>query len=393
MILALLLALLGGAPSFVTVSSPRGEVKLAVQRDALGTPRIAGPALAAALGTPLTRAGSWAELQPAGQPIRFLVGAPIYWYNGRIEPLAASAELARDTLYLPLQLVTDILPRLYGERFRYDMAGARLVETTKPVAAALVPRAGKGGSRAARGAAGLRRPHLVTVDAGHGGADPGNPGMFFPRGLREKDITLQVARRLREELERRGLQVRMTRDTDTLIALGDRGSYCSDACDLFVSLHVNSLPRRSGYTTVRGFETYFLAEAKTEEAARVAKMENDAVRYEGARDEGEPLTGLDFIVKDLTMNEHLRESALIAELVQEKLGAVHSGPDRGVKQAGFMVLTTARRPAILVELGYSTNPDDSRQMTTSSGQRALAVAVADAVVEYLRRYEAKTDAP
>ncbi len=90
-------------------------------------------------------------------------------------------------------------------------------------------------------------------------------------------------------------------------------------------------------------------------------------------------------------NEHLRESALAAELVQDRLSDVHTGPNRGVKQAGFMVLTTARRPAILVELGYSTNPEDGRLMSSPAGQRDLARAIADAVVDYLRRYESKTD--
>jgi N-acetylmuramoyl-L-alanine amidase len=197
---------------------------------------------------------------------------------------------------------------------------------------------------------------------------------------------------LREELTRRGIGVRMTRTTDTLIALGDRGGYCTQSCDLFVSLHVNSLPRKRGFTSIRGFETYFLAEAKTEDAARVARMENDAVRFETASNEEVPLGGVDFILKDLQLNEHLRESARLAELVQGGLGRVHTGPDLGVKQAGFVVLTTARRPAILVELGYSTNPEDSKFMTSAAGQRRLATALADAVVDYLLEYERKTDA-
>jgi N-acetylmuramoyl-L-alanine amidase len=230
---------------------------------------------------------------------------------------------------------------------------------------------------------------LVTIDAGHGGVDPGNPGMYFPRGVREKDVTLQVALLLREELRSRGVGTRMTRTTDTLIALGDRGHYCAQSCDLFVSLHVNSLPRRANYTAARGFETYFLAEAKTEEAARVARMENEAVRFEsdGAT---APVGGLDFILKDLQLNEHLRESAQLAGLVQARLDEVHSGTKRGVKQAGFMVLTTAQRPAVLVEMGYSTNPEDGRMLTTPSSQRQLATAIADAVVAYLLDYERRT---
>jgi N-acetylmuramoyl-L-alanine amidase len=215
--------------------------------------------------------------------------------------------------------------------------------------------------------------------------------MFFSHGLREKDVTLAVALLLRDELRRRGVAVRMTRTTDTLIALGDRGGYCSEKCDLFVSLHVNSLPRRAGFTDTRGFETYFLAEARTEDAARVARMENEAVRFESVGDEATQLGAVDFIVKDLQLNEHLRESARLAELVQNDLGHVHTGPDMGVKQAGFMVLTTARRPAVLVEMGYSTNRDDSKFLTSTPGQRAIASAIADAVVEYLLEYERKTD--
>jgi N-acetylmuramoyl-L-alanine amidase len=237
---------------------------------------------------------------------------------------------------------------------------------------------------------GLRPGHIVTIDPGHGGVDPGNPGVFFPRGTREKDVTLEVGLLLRDELKRRGVGVQMTRTSDTLIALGDRGGFCTEACDLFVSLHVNSLARRRGYTDIRGFETYFLAEAKTEDAARVAQMENEAVRFEAGASSAETAVGLDFILKDLQLNEHLRESARAAELVQRHLKDVHTGENRGVKQAGFMVLTTARRPAILVELGYSTNPQDGQLLTTRSSQKAMASAVADAIVAYLLDYERKT---
>jgi N-acetylmuramoyl-L-alanine amidase len=160
-------------------------------------------------------------------------------------------------------------------------------------------------------------------------------------------VTLQIGLLVRSELQRRGVAVRMTRTTDTLIALGDRGSYCSDGCDLFLSIHINSLPRRPGYTAARGFETYFLAEAKTEDARRVARMENEAVRFETETVAAHPSGGLDFILKDLQLNEHLRESALLAARVQDNLDQVHTGTNRGVKQAGFMVLTTARRPPSL----------------------------------------------
>jgi N-acetylmuramoyl-L-alanine amidase len=326
----------------------------------------------------------WAEVTVARQPFRFLVGAPLYLFSSQLQPLATPVWLARDTLYLPLQFVSEIIPYFLGERYRYDTRMARLEDVSAKSGLARAPKPVE------RLPNGLRPGHVVTIDPGHGGVDPGNPGTYFPRGVREKHVTLQVGLLLREELRERGVGVRMTRTTDTLIALGDRGGFCTAACDLFVSLHVNSLARRRGYTEVRGYETYFLAEARTEDAARVAKMENEAVRFETGESEGPMTGGLDFILKDLQLNEHLRESARAAELVQKKLKTVHTGGDRGVKQAGFMVLTTARRPAILVELGYSTNPQDGRYLTSRRNQRTMASAIADAIVDYLKDYERKT---
>jgi N-acetylmuramoyl-L-alanine amidase len=322
----------------------------------------------------------------ARQPFRFLLGAPLFQFSSRLMPLAGSASLAGDSLFLPFQFVAEIIPYYLGDQYRWDPRRARL-EELRGRTTTLAGRAGGDGPRLSNG---LRPGHVVTVDPGHGGVDPGNPGTFFPHGVREKDVTLQVGLLLREELKRRGIGVRMTRTTDTLIALGDRGGYCTEACDLFVSLHVNSLARRPGYTDKRGFETYFLAEAKTEDAARVAQMENDAVRFETQQDQAGTVGGLDFILKDLQLNEHLRESARLAELVQRDLAGVHTGENRGVKQAGFMVLTTARRPAILIELGYSTNPEDGRFLTSRNSQKAMAASIADAVVEYLLEYERKT---
>jgi len=381
-LLGLLLGLGASAPREVIVTGPSGESRVPVRTGPAGAPMLAAPQLLGALGGSIRVDDGWAEVIVARQPFRFLVGAPLYVFSNQLQTLAAPVWLSRDTLYLPFQFVSEIIPYYLGERYRYDGRRARLEDITGDRFPAPPP-----GPTLANG---LRPGHIVTIDPGHGGVDPGNPGTYFPRGVREKDVTLQVGILLRDELKRRGVGVRMTRTTDTLIALGDRGGYCTAACDLFVSLHVNSLARRRGYTEIRGFETYFLAEARTEDAARVAKMENDAVRFETGDTEAPMTGGLDFILKDLQLNEHLRESARVAELVQQGLKSVHTGDDRGVKQAGFMVLTTARRPAILVEMGYSTNPQDGRFLTARSSQRAMAAAVADAIVEYLREYERKT---
>jgi N-acetylmuramoyl-L-alanine amidase len=97
-----------------------------------------------------------------------------------------------------------------------------------------------------------------------------------------------------------------------------------------------------------------------------------------------------FILKHLQANEILRESALLAELVQEKVAAVHPGEDRGVQQSRFAVLATATRPAILIETGYGTNRRDARFISSVAGQQALARSIADGIVAYLLKYEAKT---
>jgi N-acetylmuramoyl-L-alanine amidase len=372
-------------PRQITVATQRGEARLSLRTDAAGFPVLPAAPLLAALGGELHVDSGWAEVVVARQPFRFLLGAPLYQFSSRLMPLAGPASLAGDSLFLPFQFVAEILPYYLGDQYRWDGRRARLEE----LRGRTTTLAGRAGGEA-RLSNGLRPGHVVTVDPGHGGVDPGNPGTFFPRGMREKDVTLDVGLLLRDELKRRGIGVRMTRTTDTLIALGDRGGYCTEACDLFVSLHINSLKRRPGYTDIRGFETYFLAEAKTEDAARVAQMENDAVRFETEQDQVGTVGGLDFILKDLQLNEHLRESARLAALVQRDLATVHTGESRGVKQAGFMVLTTARRPAILVELGYSTNPQDGRFLTNRNSQKAMAASIADGIVEYLLEYERRT---
>jgi N-acetylmuramoyl-L-alanine amidase len=391
-IAALLLtgALLAGPPAVVplqvTIATLRGEVRIPVRLDVTRSPVLAAAPLLSALGGELHVDSGWADVVVARQPFRFLLGAPLVQFSSQLLPLAGPASLAGDSLFLPFQFVAEILPYYLGDQYRWDPGRARLEELRRRTTTL----AGLAAGGEARLPNGLRPGHVVTVDPGHGGVDPGNPGTFFPRGIHEKNVTLQIGMLLRDELKRRGIGVRMTRTADTLIALGDRGGYCTEACDLFVSLHVNSLARRKGYTDVRGFETFFLAEAKTEDAARVAKMENDAVRFETGEDAAATVGGLDFILKDLQLNEHLRESARLAELVQSGLEGVHTGESRGVKQAGFMVLTTARRPAILVEMGYSTNPADGRFLTSRSSQKAMAASIADAIVEYLLEYERKT---
>lgn len=234
------------------------------------------------------------------------------------------------------------------------------------------------------------RRYTVVVDAGHGGPDPGMRGPIGGAlALREKDVTLAVAKRVARELERRGMNVLMTRTTDTLIALSDRGRIANEhRADIFISIHVNAAnPQWKNPAATRGFETYFLSEAKTEDERRVAAMENDAVRFEDGPGPGARDDALGFILSDMRQNEHLRESNDLAETIQSRLGRVHPGPSRGVQQAPFRVLVTAFMPAVLVEIGFGTNPSEAAFINRADGQGLIASAVADAAVIYFGHYE------
>ena len=378
-------AVASSAPASVVIATPTVELRIPVTIDPSAGPLLpAGLTLSVLKGTSASD-GVWAEITLGGAPFRLLLGASLYSYSGEVFGLAAAALVRGDTLFLPLSFLSDALPKHLAARFRWDGKKARLTDAGEPASR----RASRAPEKPARDA--RREAHRVVLDAGHGGVDPGNPGLYFPHGLREKDVNLQVAKLVREELNAEGVQVTMTRSRDTLIDLRHRSRFCGDNCDLFVSLHVNSLARRSGYTSVNGFETYILGEAKTEDAERVAQMENEAIRFEQPASEASS-SGLDFILKDLQINEHLRESARVAELMQQHVGEVHTGSDKGVKQGNFMVLNTAQRPAILFEMGYSTNRGDARMMTEANAQRRLARAIASAILTYLAEYERRSDA-
>lgn len=230
---------------------------------------------------------------------------------------------------------------------------------------------------------------LVVVDAGHGGPDRGMSGTTTTsRRVYEADITLVVARKLRAALQERGIDVLMTRSKDTLIALRDRGRIANNAnATLFLSIHVNAAnPRWRNPRSARGFETYFLSDAKTEDERRVAEMENEADRFlDGEAAEDDPLA---FVLSDMVQNAWLRESSELATAVQSALKPMHpSGIDRGVKQAGFAVLVATHAPAVLVEVGFGTNASEATWLTSVRGQESIADAIAGATTRYLRDYE------
>jgi N-acetylmuramoyl-L-alanine amidase len=395
MIALLLAAALAGAPDSLRLMVSGRDSAIPVRAEGLSS-FVAAEAAVGALGGSVQRLPNHRYVvSVGGVSLEVADRVPFALVAGRLYPLVAAVRERNGTLEVPVQLLTDIAPRA-GALLRWDPARRRLSSRLGETAAA-----GSAPARATTAAPAVKpapsapapsrtaRRRVIVVDAGHGGRDPGMRGWSADRTpVREKDVTLGVALQLEQELERRGYAVVMTRRTDTLVALDDRGRIANRSKgDLFISVHVNAAnPRWREPRAARGFETYFLAEAKTEDERRVAQMENEVVRFETEADapKDDPLG---FIINDMAQNEHLRESNDLAESVQQALRRVHPGPSRGVKQAGFRVLVKAYMPAVLVELGFGTNAADAAYMSSAAGQRELASAIADAASEYLARYQ------
>ena len=218
-------------------------------------------------------------------------------------------------------------------------------------------------------------PRPIVIDPGHGGEDLGAQSN---NGLAEKDISLAIARRLARLLEGRGHSVRLTRDGDQSRALSDRTALANRLeATIFISLHANA----SAYSSVSGAETYYMSldRATDDAAAATADLENQAG---GDTDDKSPL---DLILWDLAQAEVLNESANLALSVQRRLNSRLGTRDRGVKQAPFVVLTGATMPAILVEVGFLSHPQEVERLAQPDYQQQLAEALASGVEDFVRR--------
>jgi N-acetylmuramoyl-L-alanine amidase len=247
--------------------------------------------------------------------------------------------------------------------------GASPGAAARPPSAALPPAALPRESRRGDG-----RP-VIVIDPGHGGDEKGATG---PGGLFEKDVTLDVAQRLKTRLERAGnARVILTRDDDRAVSLSDRTAFANhEGAELFVSIHANAARKQDAH----GAETYFLSYQATDaEAQAVAALEN-AQDAGGAAAPERP--DLRMVLWDLAQAEHLRESSALAETVQAELNSLLGLRDRGVKQAPFRVLMSATMPSILIEIGFITNPDEEEKLRSPAYRESLALAIAQSVQRF-----------
>ena len=229
----------------------------------------------------------------------------------------------------------------------------------------------------------------VVIDAGHGGQDPG--AISPNRKVLEKDITLSVALKFGKLIEDKNpdIQVIYTRKTDVFVPLNNRSEIANkNQADLFISIHVNSVKARSAC----GSETYVMGESKSSSNLEVTMMENSVIAFEG--DSKSVYEGFDpnnpesYIIFSLLQNAHLEKSLQMAEYVQEQLAEGPIKVNRGIKQGGLLVLWKTSMPAILVELGFISNPSDYLMLCGEENHMKYAKALYKAFEKYRKAYEA-----
>lgn len=231
------------------------------------------------------------------------------------------------------------------------------------------------------------KSYTVVLDAGHGGRDPGNIG----NGFREKNITLKVVKEIGKLLQNyKDIDVVYTRETDVLIDLWKRGEIANKKkADLFVSIHCD------GHTSnAYGSSTFVLGLHANKQNFAVAKKENAAILFEDNYKERykgfDPNSPESFIGLTLMQEENLDKSLALASEVQKNFKNNLKRRDRGVKQAGFVVLHQTYMPSILVELGFLTNKNEGRYLNSKKGQKDLANQITKAIRKYFDRIKLNT---
>ncbi len=221
----------------------------------------------------------------------------------------------------------------------------------------------------------------IAIDPGHGGRDTGAVG---PNGLKEKDVVLDIALRLRRLIqERLGIRVVMTRTEDVFVPLEERTAIANRAkADFFISIHVNAAPR----SRALGFETYFLSREPSDSEARASAIrENLSVNLGGLKPREED--ALRAILWDMANTLYIKESSELAEILLEELDKNLEVNNRGVKSAPFFVLMGAAMPAVLTEIAFISNPREEEKLQAKQYKQQVAEAFYAGVARFKTRYE------
>lgn len=230
---------------------------------------------------------------------------------------------------------------------------------------------------------------VLVIDAGHGGNDAGAIGTYSY----EKNINLNVALAFGALVEKNCSDVKViyTRKTDVFIPLQERAAIANrNKADLFISVHTNALP---GGKIAVGSETYALGMARSAENLDVAKRENSVILIEQNYKEKyagfDPSSSESYIIFEFMQDQHIKQSISLARSIQKRYVSVASRPDKGVHQAGFLVLRETSMPSVLTELGFITTPEEEAFLNSSSGVQKLSRAIFEGFLDYLQTVDGR----
>ncbi|AWV07687.1 N-acetylmuramoyl-L-alanine amidase [Marilutibacter maris] len=366
----------------VAVLKPRMESGAAGPSLVLEWPGDGAGASTAAVAA-ATPAAAGAVTVPASAPATVSGSIPAR------QPSPAGAEAAAPDSAASAAATTRLITELAARAAQQSPSQASPAPAGATVASAAAPRnaapalaadpAPRGRTLQDMGRGAGMRPLIIAIDAGHGGQDPGAIG---PNGKREKDVTLAVARELARQVNATpGLKAYLTRDTDVFIPLNRRAVLARQAkADMFVSIHADAAHNHSA----RGASVYVLSlrGATSQRARWLADKENASDMIGGVRLQ-ETSNTLANVLIDLTQSGQMKASEEAAVHVLDSLGRI--GHKRRVEKANFAVLRTSDMPAMLVETGFISNPEEERLLTSPGHQRKLAAAVLEGVNAYFVR--------
>ncbi|MCX5679288.1 MAG: N-acetylmuramoyl-L-alanine amidase [Candidatus Omnitrophica bacterium] len=299
-----------------------------------------------------------AKIEKGVNEIVLRAGSGTILVNGAHKKMDRSAVLSSGQIYVPMSFVNKDFGSIVGVKTREVTALPEVIERPR-----------------------IYRIRTVVIDAGHGGKDPGATGRRLR--LREKQMTLAIAKKLGSILEGSGLRVIYTRKDDTFIPLPTRADIANRAkADLFVSVHINA----SRSKLLNGFECYHLSEA-TDDNARALEAFEDSSLSMNERATVEHSRQLDKTLWDLALTENREESSELASYVCDAIEGARTSCVRGVRSARFYVLKHTHMPAVLVEVGYLSNRTEEVKLQDPTFLDRIAESVAAGVLKYKNEYE------
>jgi len=318
--------------------------------------------------------------------LKFAIGLPYVSSHGSSVELKHAPEITDGHILLDS---ADVVGLFKGGSRQSPSAPSRMTDTNKvavastpaPTAAPAAVPAAPVVSKPKNETAGTREVKTIVIDPGHGGKDTGAQG----KNSNEKDIVLAVGKLLKKELEKEGFNVKMTRDKDVFIELGERANLANQwDGDLFISLHCNAIdatPERK--KQIKGYHVYVLRAPESEEDKAIARRENKVATLYGEKNAKEELSPIEWFKLEARLEKYKQNSYMFTE---EMLKAFDGGKIKrqggGVGGAGFMVLVGALMPAVLFEIGFISNPEEEAYMMTTKAQEDIAARVAKAVSTY-----------